>query len=93
MLAKIKNKYIRPWSDPSDTEEKTYLVLKRWTDYQPHLEDEIDNVELLEEDGSVRYLYNLFNDQDWQGIWCSPNGKEYFSVRFIENEISSRDVP
>ena len=82
MLAKIS---ISPYPSGSATdpeEEKTYLVVRRWTEYHPHIQDDIENIELLEEDGTILRLYNIFNDDDWSDVWCSPDGFHNYAISF-----------
>ena len=64
---------------------KVYLVVRRWKEWHPHLHDEIENIELLKEDGTVHFLYNLFRDPDWEHVWCIPNGSGNFKVEFEED--------
>ena len=84
MLAKVSDLNVKEHT-LEKTDPKTYLVVRRWKEYHPHLEDEVENIELLKEDGAVHFLYNLFQDPDWRDVWCTPNGSECFSVEF-ENE-------
>jgi hypothetical protein len=79
MLARVSEIPNPRLSDRIDlTMAETYLVVRRWKQFHPHISEEIENIELLSADGTLVMFYNMFNDAPWIDIWCRPGtGSNY----------------
>ena len=87
MLAKIIEERCDETQDLNESlTEQVCLVLRKWKTYQAHIGQMIEKVEILKEDGTVQFLYNQYEDDDWSSVWCHPNGKQYFYIRFEDDK-------
>ena len=72
----------------SGTLDETCLVVRQWLAWHPHLEGEIENIELLRPNGEVRLYYKISEDvEEHRGLYhCSQTKKTYRLIFDMETK-------